>query len=348
MTWDKMDLLKPHDNSVSFNVEYGEDISFTTTWTLDSTYTAATGLVNSGSRAISPHLSLKEYPNIKVSISSCTFIVCCYDASGNYLGQISTSLDGMVSGTGQWLTAGTIITEDIILSLAPTTTKIALCAYNNAEPTYSLSYSVEECFVYSNIYNSYASATDKHIGECCVYKLENGDSWTNTLVQLIKIGFINDANYWSPASETRPYGNFVVDKDNKYLYAFTMYTSKNLTYWYKFALPEVDAGEYDDTYGCYVCTLTLDDVLDSWTTAHQNYVQGACVYKGLIYSTEGFNGTSGTNVARMRIIDPERKEEIATFHFFSDDDPVEPEMIDFYNDVCYYGSVQKMYTLEFV
>lgn len=63
------------------------------------------------------------------------------------------------------------------------------------------------------------------------------------------------------------------------------------------------------------------------------------MYKNIIYSTEGFNGATGTNVARMRLIDPNKKQEIAVFHFFSDDDPVEPEFIDFYGGICYYGSV---------
>lgn len=351
MTWDKVDLLKPHDNSMTTNVEYSdEDIAFTTTWTLDSTYTAATGVLSSGSRACSPKLSLLEYKNIKLTVTSCSFIVCCYDSKGNYLGQISTGLNSTVIGTGQWLSASTAITESLILSCAPGTSTIALCAQNNEEPTYSLSYSEEECYMYSNIYNSYASSTtDKHIGECCVYNVVEVDgTWTNSLKQLIKIGFINDANYWSPVTEARPYGNFAVDAENKYLYAFTMYSSKGLTYWYKFNLPQVTDGEWNDTYGCYVCTLNLEDVVDSWTTTLQNYVQGACVHDNLIYSTEGFNGSTGTNVARMRIIDPTKKKEIATFHFYADDDPVEPEFIEFYNGICYYGSVQHMYILKLI
>lgn len=351
MTWDKFTLLKPHDNSVSTNIEFGENTPFTTDWTLNSTYNASDGIFNaSGNRTTSPKISLSEHNNIKINISSCKYIVCCYDANDTYLGQISTTKDSLIKGTGQWLTAGTEITESLILSIAPSTKTIALIAYDNTtEPTYSLSSAEELCYMYSNIYNSYASASDKHIGECCVYNVTNTDNtWTNELKQLIKIGFINNAEYWTPSSEARPYGNFVVDAENKYLYAFTMYTSKNLTYWYKFNLPAVTDGTWSDTYGCYVCTLNIEDIIDSWTTAHQNYVQGACVYKNLIYSTEGFNGATGINVARMRIIDPAKKKEIATFHFYSDDDPVEPEMIDFYNGICYYGSVQTMYTLTLI
>lgn len=353
MTWDKFSLLKPHDNSMSINIEPSEETTnITTEWTLGKTYSAQTGTIGNGSRAISPKFELTKYPNIELTVSSCNFIVCCYDSKDAFLGQITPELNSLASGSGQWLNPNTIITEELILSINSNITTIALVAYNNETPSYSIKSKTEECHMYSNIYNSYASSTiDKHIGECCVYHVyldETDSTWKNSLKQLIKIGFINNTELWSPASETRPYGNFVVDAENKYLYAFTMYTSKGKTYWYKFNLPKITDGEWNDTYGCYVCTLNVEDILSQWTTSHQNYVQGACVYKNIIYSTEGFNGATGTNVARMRLIDPNKKQEIAVFHFFSDDDPVEPEFIDFYGGICYYGSVQHMYTLNFL
>ena len=151
---------------------------------------------------------------------------------------------------------------------------------------------------------------------------------------------------WPAASEARPYGNFVVDEQNGYLYVYVMYSSKKLTYWYRFDLPEVSDGVWDEGYGCYVKTLELADVKCHWTTPLQNYIQGACVHDGLIWSTEGFSATSGANLARMRIIDPSLKSQIAVFHFYSDGDPVEPEFIDFYDGKCYYGSVKQMYTID--
>lgn len=353
MNWEKSNLLKPHDNSVSLNVEYSnEKQAINIDWTLNYTYSASNGAVTTGSRAISPKLSLKEYSNISISVSSCKFIVCCYDSKNNYLGQISPDFSKLEIGSGQWHNANTIITEEMLLSLNNNIDNIGICVYDNVIPTYDVSWSSEICYMYSNIYNSYASGAtpeEKHIGECCVYEVwEENSIWNNSLKQLIKIGFYNDPNYWAPSSEARPYGNFAVDAENKYLYAFTMYSGKNSTYWYKFNLPSVTDGDWNETYGCYVCTLTVDDIVDSWTTPLQNYVQGACVHNNIIYTTEGFNGATGTNVARMRLIDPTIKEQIAVFHFFSDDDPVEPEFIDFYGNKCYYGSVQHMYTLEYL
>jgi hypothetical protein len=292
-------------------------------------------------------MPLSFYSDISFTISSCTFIVFCYSSDGAYLGQINTSLNGITNASSQWLPAGTRITANTIKAVAPKTHHIAIAAYKNEIPSYDAKYSGETFHIYSNVYNNYASAADKHIGECCVYNV-GGDSniWSNTLVQLLKIGFINDKNLWPAATEARPYGNFVVDNDYQYLYAFVMYSSKSLTYWYKFALPSVSDGEWNETYGCRVKTLTEKDVLDSWTTPLQNYIQGACVYDGLIWSTEGFTGSSGVNLARMRVIDPSKKSEIAVFNFFSDGDPVEPEFIEFYNGSCYYGNVQQTYLLE--
>lgn len=350
MTWDKFTILKPHDNSVTKTIKYGENTPYTTTWELNSTYTAPDGNKAAGNRAIAPKINLDVNKNISVTIKSCKFIVACYDVNDVYLGQITPDLNSLLKGTGQWLEPNTIITENIIKSINTNICYIGIVSFNNSEPEYDISTAEEICYMYSNIYNSYASSTDKHIGECCVYKVyeDSSNTWKNELKQLLKIEFINNVEYWPPSSEPRPYGNFVVDEKNNALYVYTMYTSKKLTYWYKFNLPDVDSGEYNSDYGCNVYTLTLNDVIDSFKTEHHNYVQGGCYHNNLIYTTEGFNGLSGENLARMRIIDPTKKQSIAILNFFSDDDPVEPEFVEFDNNTCYYGSIQKMYTLEFI
>ena len=347
MNWDKVDLLKPHDNSVSKNVGSVVNQALSIPWTLKSTYSSSTGLMTSGTRAVSPKLPLSDYSDFSFTVTSCTFIVSCYDKNDNYLGQISKDLAGLVIGTGQWLPARTHITKDLILSAAPETDHISLIAYNNEDPTYEAAYSGDVLYVYSNVYNNYSSQSDKHIGECCVYEVHGAANvWANSLVQVLKVGFINDLDHWPAASESRPYGNFLVDEENECLYVYVMYSSKKQTYWYKFDLPDVSDGVWDEDYDCYVKTLKITDVKDQWTTPLQNYVQGACVHDGLIWSTEGFSATSGTNLARMRIVDPSRKSQIAVFNFYADGDPVEPEFIDFYNGRCYYGSVKQMYMLE--
>lgn len=198
--------------------------------------------------------------------------------------------------------------------------------------------------LYSNVYSNYKSADDKHIGECCVYSLaEASGAWSNTLAQIIKVGFLDDETYWPPATEARPYGNFVVDNDNNILYVYVLYSGKKKIYWYKFALPEVTAGEQNSIYGCPVYTLTTADILDSWQTEYLEYIQGGCVHDGLIWSTSGADGYWGQ--AKMSVIDPAKKSTVATFNFWNDDNAVEPEFVDFDGGVLYYGDIKTMYTL---
>jgi hypothetical protein len=347
MKWDKMNLLMPHDNSVSKNVSSGQNIPLNIPWIFQSTYSSSNGLLTSGSRAVSPKLPLSDYSDFSFTVTSCTFIVSCYDADDVYLGQINSELNGLYIGSGQWLKAGTHITKEFILSVAPKTDHISLIAYNNEMPAYEATYSGAVLHIYSNVYNNYASQPDRHIGECCVYDVHGiANVWGNSMIQVLKVGFIDDLNYWPAATEARPYGNFLVDQEKGCLYVYVMYSSKKLTYWYKFDLPDISDGVWDETYGCYVKTLEVGDVLDHWTTPLQNYIQGATVHDGLIWSTEGFTATSGTNVPRMRIIDPVKKSQIAVFNFYADGDPVEPEFIDFYDGKCYYGSVKQMYSIE--
>ena len=87
----------------------------------------------------------------------------------------------------------TIITENIIKSINTNICYIGIISFNNSEPEYDISTAEEICYMYSNIYNSYASSTDKHIGECCVYKVyeDSSNTWKNELKQLLKIEFIN-------------------------------------------------------------------------------------------------------------------------------------------------------------
>ena len=51
--------------------------------------------------------------------------------------------------------------------------------------------------LYSNIYNNYAKTENPYIGVCCVYRLQKtADGFVTTLVQLIEIGFCEDATLW--------------------------------------------------------------------------------------------------------------------------------------------------------
>ena len=482
---DKKDILLPHSNSVCSVSGTGNGkvaLEFKT----GTTISAGNGKPGTGTRATTDMINLAQYPGFSFTITSGTFIVCCYDENGTYLGQVKTSLDGFAT-SAQWITAGTIITENLLTSLGAVA-KVAFVHNLNAVPTYTCTANIKSVALYSNIYNTYASESDKHIGECCVYEIpiieeeekedenkivyptitfelgnlnsnDGGESdntgrrrsnyiditsipdskitvnggrylvacydssgaylgqinatftqlvvgsgqwlndgtsfnisalttanakvtqirllvqsvspymevliddvlvnlggnpvsnssvnWGTTLSQIIKIGFINNAELWAPASgNARPYGNFVVDEENRYLYAYVMYTTKNATYWHKFNLPELSAGEYNETYGCNVVTLTEDDILDSWQTSYQNYIQGVTCHEGKIWCTEGL-GTS-TSTGKLKVVDPsaEGEREIAVFDLDGDGLTGEPEFISFYNNVCYLGNLSNVYKIN--
>jgi len=483
MTYDKSHLLLPHSNSMSFyTVRSSGQQELQFSWTAGMTYDSNTGASKEGGRAITPKFSLVEYPDLSISVSDCPYLISCYDSNDKYLGQISTEFNGLVVGNGQWLNAGQVVTASTMLSINQNIMYVAVASYNNAVPS---SFSIKAsgattAYLYSNIYNTYASSTtDKHIGECCVYKVEyaqnentgaqetfttleagsisgqeglafdstnryrtgyiqlssittnfkvnntpfyvccynssgnyvgryinsttsitpgpgtaisagttitksdiitlgssvfqirivfdtsgnvspqlvvDGEiksmgegaastmSWKNTLTQVIKVGFANNPALWTPSNEIRPYGNFVVDSQNKVLYTYVMYTSKNLIYWHKFRLPDVTEGVYNATYGVPVFTLQEYDILDSWQTDYQNIIQGCCFHKGRIYTTEGWGGAD----SKIRVIDPSTKSQIAVLSIGNNGLTTEPEMIDFDNDKCYYGSASIMYNITFI
>ena len=205
-------------------------------------------------------------------------------------------------------------------------------------------YSPDDPFplLYSNIYNNYASAEDKMKGVTCVYRvwLENG-AFQSQLVQVIRIGFA-DSSLWQSenGADVRPYGNFVIDRARSVYYAFTMRDQEHNTRYFAFALPRVRGGQKR-------VTLNEGDILEHFDCEYHRYVQGACCHDGLIYSLEGFS-EGAVNPAGLRIIDMEAKKQREYFPLFDYDLKVEPEMIDFAGETCYYSdSHGAFYQLSF-
>ena len=204
--------------------------------------------------------------------------------------------------------------------------------------------------LYSNIYNNFCGKEDPLIGVCLVYRLVRiGDSFKTTLVQMIEIGFHENAALWKAYPDkhgVRPYGNFLIDKKTNAYYAYVMRTEESGTRYFKFRIPSVTEGEIDPTYGVRRLVLTEGDILDSFDTPHHHFIQGGIAYEGKIYSTEGFEGE--VERPAIRIIDLEKKEQIAYFDLFSMGYDKEPEMIDFSDGKCYYSDAYgNFYTVEF-
>lgn len=204
--------------------------------------------------------------------------------------------------------------------------------------------------LYSNIYNNYAKPENKLIGVCLVYRLQkiNGEFKT-TLVQMLEIGFCEDANLWKTnevAHGVRPYGNFIVDRKNGEFWAFVMRDNQNTTRYFKFNLPKVSNGEVDNRYNVKKVVLKESDILEYFDCDYHHYIQGAILHQGKIYSTEGFKNNL-VNRPAIRIIDLKTKEQkyvdIMELGFME-----EPEFIDFYGETCLYSDYDgNLYNIVF-
>lgn len=205
--------------------------------------------------------------------------------------------------------------------------------------------------LYSNIYNNYAKSDAPLTGVCCVYRLQRiGEGFTSTLVQLIEIGFTENPQYWKSsdgAKDVRPYGNFVIDREKGEYWAYTMRDTDKKSRYFSFGLPKLADGDIDPQYGVRKVILQPCDIKTKFDCEYHRYVQGGCFHDGKVYSLEGF-GLGAKNVAAIRIIDTVTGKQILHEEFFDYGLTVEPELIDFYGDSCFYSdSHGNMFILEF-
>ena len=191
--------------------------------------------------------------------------------------------------------------------------------------------------LYSNMYNNFAEKEDMLKGSVLVYRLERaGDSFKTTLLQIIQVGFTEDTDLWhsEDKKDARPYGNFVVDRDSGKLYAFTMRDMTKTTRYFAFNMPGLDEGEMDERFGVRRAVLEKEDILEYFDTPYHNFLQGAVLYEGKVYSTEGFHERIHPAI---RIIDVKEKKELLAIDLFEAGLPYEAEFVDFKDGVCYYG-----------
>ena len=204
--------------------------------------------------------------------------------------------------------------------------------------------------LYSNIYNNYHQSEDPMLGVCLVYRIcRTGNGFSSTLVQMIRIGFCEDAGLWK-ASEAghgvRPYGNFVIDQDTRSYWAFVMRNEALGTRYFRFDLPSVHSGEMDEKLKIRSVVLEAEDIRTHFDCGHHYYIQGATLHEGKIYSTEGFHNDLVNRPAIRRIDLATKQEEF--FDIIGMGLIEEPEFIDFYNGVCLYGDANgKLYRVEF-
>lgn len=202
--------------------------------------------------------------------------------------------------------------------------------------------------LYSNVYNNYKNAEDPLKGVTCVYRLQRkGREFSSTLVQIVQVGFVEDPLWCSSFADIRPYGNVAIDRDKGLYYAFTMRDESQKTRYFVFDLPKIGDGEWDAKFGVLKAVLKKSNVKEYFDCDYQRFIQGACCYGNKIYSLEGFTD-SVENPAGLRVVNLEKKVQERFVDLVALDLSIEPEFIEFYDDVCYYCNGQGyLYTVEF-
>ena len=184
--------------------------------------------------------------------------------------------------------------------------------------------------MYVSVYNNYANARERYEGHCLVYRLiENKQGFKTELVQVIKIGFVEDLSLWKSLEgrgDVNPYGNFVIDTDNNDFYAYVLRDADKVTRFFKFDIPTLDMGEYNFMYGCNVVTLEPSDIKDQFDIDHFAYIQGSCYFDGKIISAGGL-GHKHEGDAKIKIIDLKTKKEIVSYETATAGSYNEPETV---------------------
>lgn len=285
--------------------------------------------------------------NMKLSIKHVANIRGGQDGAiyGDYLFRFDTNGAGTVTDVSQLKSStGSDVIDTPLISRFMLDKADLITPHSNAVVFGNEFYADGDEFplLYSNIYNNYARAENKLCGVCCVYRLQrDGADFSSTLVQLIEIGFTDDRDYWRSAGEAndvRPYGNFVIDSEKGVYYAFVMRDSERTTRYFAFDLPKVSDGETDENFGVKRVTLKTEDIKDYFDTPYHNYIQGACVHDGKIYSVEGFDEKIHP---ALRIIDTKLRKQIFHYDFCEAGIAAEAELIDFYDGKCYYGDAHR-------
>lgn len=260
---------------------------------------------------------------------------------GDYMLRFSSRGEGMVFDASSLGKGAREAAELPLLSRFSVKAEEALLPHFNAVVLGCERYAAEDAhpLLYANIYNNYAKEADRKEGMLCAYRLSReGNDFSMTLVQVIRIGFAGDASLWCSegGNDVRPFGNFVIDPQNALLYAFTMRDGEKKTRYFSFRLPRLSEGEYSKEYGVPLVTLKKEDILSFFDTEYHAFIQGACFHEGKIYSSEGF---STAPPAALRIIDPAKQAQIAHFNLADMGYPEEAEWIDFKDGVCYYSDI---------
>ncbi len=203
--------------------------------------------------------------------------------------------------------------------------------------------------LYANVYNNYMKREDnRREGYLLVYRIwREGETFATKLLQVIHVGFVQDSELWRSANvaDERPYGNFVIDKEKNELWVFVARDESKTTRFFCFRLPKFREGAAGE-FGVPQITLEKEDILAQFDTPYINFMQGATMEAGFIYSVEGFGATSARAPGAIRVYDPQKGEEVMKLMVRDYVPDIEAEFIEVYQDITYYsdatGIVYKM------
>lgn len=192
--------------------------------------------------------------------------------------------------------------------------------------------------LYTNIYNNYAKQEDRREGMLAMYRIMRADeSFSSQLLGVIEVGFNKDTELWRSANgekDVRPYGNFIYDSVNDRLYAYVMRDLDKTTRYFAFDMPSFKDSKYDESLGTNKVVLEKEDLIEYFDTPYHNFIQGAAMRNGLVYSVEGFGEKVHPGI---RVIDTKNKEQALYCDFYELGYVLEAEFIDFYEECCIYG-----------
>lgn len=167
--------------------------------------------------------------------------------------------------------------------------------------------------------NAYNAPNIAH-GTLYVHRIltdENGVPTGTSLIQTITIGF-TDQPIWDDGNNLSPYGNFFVDTDNGFLYAYVPKTTQNVTRFFKFPLPDISIGSV---------TFEESDIIEYFDTDYILYPQGNCCNSGKAYILSGISVGTGF----LSVVNLESKRIVSRIDFYkSIGAEWEPEVIDVY------------------
>ena len=109
-------------------------------WFVGETYDSNTGLRKSGSRAITDIFLISATKDVRFSVDSCGYVICCYDEEGIYLGQPNRAKTALQKGKTDWVAAGTETTYFELLAIDPSIAQITIIAENPETPAFTMAF----------------------------------------------------------------------------------------------------------------------------------------------------------------------------------------------------------------